>query len=305
MPSISAAANAARRVFLTGATGFLGRRLAARLVEAGHSVYALCLPGEAAPPGVTALPGDVTDAAAIATALEQARPARIFHLAAVGVTDPALAPAETCRVNVLGTIHLLEAARALDVQRLVLVGSSFEYGARRAEELLDPLNAYGASKAAAWAYARAAFNAWNAPVVWARPFQVYGPGQPAHTLIPAAIRAALSGADFEMTGGEQQRDFIYVDDVVDGLLALAEAPGIKGHAFDLGTGQLHRVRDVIARIWALTGATGQIRLGARPYRPGEVPALPAAVERTRRVVGWEARVGLEEGLRRTVGDFGF
>lgn len=291
-------------VFLTGATGFLGRRLAARLVEAGHAVFALCLPGEAAPPGVTPLPGDVTDAPSTAAALEQARPARIFHLAAVGVTDPALAPAETCRVNVLGTIHLLEAARTLDVQRLVLVGSSFEYGARRAEEMLDPLNAYGAAKVAAWAYARAAYNTWRAPVVWARPFQVYGPGQPAHTLIPAAIRAALSGADFEMTAGEQQRDFIYVDDVIAGLLALAEAPGIEGRSFDLGTGQLHRVRDVIARIWALTGATGQMRLGARPYRPGEVSALPAAVERTRRVVGWEARVGLEEGLRQTIADFG-
>ncbi len=289
-------------VFLTGATGFLGRRLAARLVEAGHPVFALCLPGEAAPPGVTALPGDVTDPQSVTAALAQARPTRIFHLAAVGVTDPAIPPAETCRVNVLGTLHLLEAARACDVQRLVLVGSSFEYGARRAEELLDPLNAYGASKAAAWAYARAAYNTWSAPVVWARPFQVYGPGQPAHALIPAAIHAARSGADFEMTAGEQQRDFIYVDDVVDGLLALAEAPAIEGRAFDLGTGQLHRLRDVIARVWALTGATGEMRLGARPYRPGEIPALPASVERTRRAVGWEARVGLGEGLRETVRD---
>jgi nucleoside-diphosphate-sugar epimerase len=134
-----------------------------------------------------------------------------------------------------------------------------------------------------------------------RPFQVYGPGQVPHTLIPAAIRAALTGEDLTMTPGEQERDFIYVEDVVEGMLAAAKAPGIEGQSLDLGTGQAHTVRQVVERVWAMTGAQGHILPGALPYRPGEVMRLTADAERTAHLTGWRARVGLEEGLRRTIG----
>jgi nucleoside-diphosphate-sugar epimerase len=290
-------------VFLTGATGFIGARLTARLLEAGIAVAALVLPSEVAhvPEGLRAFPGDVTDASAVASAIQATRPALILHLAAVGITHPGLPAVDACRVNVAGTLHVLEAARKVgSARRIVLVGTSYEYGARRGDVGLDPFNAYSASKVAAWAFARAAYNAWAAPVVWARPFQVYGPGQRARALVPAAIHAALHGEDIRTTAGEQQRDFIFVEDVVAGLLAAAVAPGIEGRAVDLGTGRLRAVRDVVARIWELTAAEGRILAGALPYRPGEVSAIPADVARTRRLTGWTARVRLDEGLSRTI-----
>jgi nucleoside-diphosphate-sugar epimerase len=145
------------------------------------------------------------------------------------------------------------------------------------------------------------WRAHGLPVVTVRPFQVYGPGQIPHTLIPAAIRAALDGEDLTMTPGEQRRDFIYVEDVVEGMLAAAQAPGIEGQSLDLGTGQAHTVRQVVERVWAMTGAQGHILPGALPYRPGEVMRLTADAERTAHLTGWRARVGLEEGLRRTIG----
>jgi UDP-glucose 4-epimerase len=103
-----------------------------------------------------------------------------------------------------------------------------------------------------------------------------------------------------MTRGEQQRDFVFVDDVVAGLITAAYAPGIDGRALDLGTGKLHCVREVIERIWARTGSRGTILAGALPYRPGEVPAIPANVQRTRLLTGWEAKVSLDEGLDLTI-----
>ncbi|RLG23273.1 NAD(P)-dependent oxidoreductase, partial [Methanosarcinales archaeon] len=142
--------------------------------------------------------------------------------------------------------------------------------------------------------------AYGLPVVTVRPFQVYGPGQPEHTLVPAAIRAALGGEDFPMTPGQQARDFIYVEDVVDGVVTAATAPGVEGRSLDLGTGQAHTVRQVVERVWAMTGAPGRILLGALPYRVGEVMHLSADADRTARLTGWRARVGLEEGLRRTI-----
>ena len=273
------------------------------MLATGADVAALVLPGEEAllPSGVRALPGDVTAADTVARAMAAVRPALIVHLAAVGVTNPGLPFTTACRVNVGGTINVLDAAQQVGTaRRIVLVGSSYEYGARRADDGLDPFNAYSASKVAAWAFARAAYNAWGAPVVWVRPFQVYGPGQRDRALIPAAIRAALDGADFRMTAGAQRRDFIFVADVIRGILAAATAPNVEGRVLDVGTGQLHPIRRVVERIWALAGAQGEILAGALPYRPGEVSAIPADVARTRLLTGWEARVGLDEGLRRTI-----
>ncbi len=290
-------------VFITGATGFIGSSLIRILRRGEAEVQALVLPGEAdsLPPDIPSYEGDVGDAVAVKSALMQARPDVFMHLAAVGLRTPNLSFQEACRVNVGGVLNALSAIRDHPtVRRLVLVGSAHEYGARRADDSLDPFSVYSASKAAAWAFARAAYNAWGAPVVWVRPFQVYGPGQRTEALIPAVIASALSGEDFAMTSGEQQRDFIFVDDICRGLIAAATVPDIEGRVLDLGTGTLRTVRAVVERLWALMDAEGTIHAGVLPYRPGEVPAIPADVARTYRLTGWRAQVSLADGLRRTV-----
>lgn len=297
---------AEQRVLVTGATGFIGCRLVRWLVEAQAQVYAGAAPGEAVE-RVDALPAraerlifDLRDAQAVQAAVAESAPQVVVHLAAVGVTDPGVDPGLALAVNTGGTLHLLEALKGRDVRRVVLAGTCHEYGAREAVEGLDPFNAYAASKVAAWAFGRMYWRAHGLPVAVVRPFQAYGPGQPAHTLIPAAIRAALAGEDFPMTPGEQQRDFIYVDDLVVGILAAAAAPGIEGDSLDLGTGRVRTVRQVVERVWAMTKARGLVLVGALPYRSGAVMCLVADADRTARLTGWRAQVGLDEGLRCTI-----
>jgi UDP-glucose 4-epimerase len=297
---------AGKRVLVTGAPGFIGQHLVRRLVGSGARVYAGGAPAEA-PERFARLPAqaqrlafDLRDAGVVWAIVAEAAPQIVFHLAAVGATDPGVDPGLALAVNAGGTLHLLDALVGQDVRRVVIVGTCYEYGAREAVEGLDPFNAYAASKVAAWAFGRMYWRTHGLPVVTARLFQVYGPGQPDHTLVPAALLAALAGADLPMTPGEQERDFIYVDDVVDGLLVAADATGIEGQSLDLGTGRVHTLRRVVERIWSMAGAQGQILPGALRYRPSEVMHLVADADRTARLTGWRATTSLESGLRRTL-----
>jgi nucleoside-diphosphate-sugar epimerase len=135
-------------VLVTGAAGFIGLRLVQRLVESGAQVWAGLAPDEAQE-RVAALPApversvfDLRGARAVRAATKDAAPQIVFHLAAVGVTDPGIDPALALAVNAGGTVHLLEALKGRDVERVVLVGTCYEYGARESVEGLDPFNAY-------------------------------------------------------------------------------------------------------------------------------------------------------------------
>lgn len=289
-----------KRVLITGATGFIGGHLVRQLSDRGAQVYAGASPGTESRPGSHSLTFDVRDFEAVKVAVEEADPKVVFHLAAAGVTNPAVDPTLALMVNTGGTLNLLEALRGGDVERIVLVGTSHEYGGREATEGLDPFSAYAASKVAAWAYGRTYWRAYGLPVVTVRLFQVYGPGQSPAALVPAAIRAALSGQDFPMTPGQQELDFVYVEDVVQGMAAAAEAPGVEGESLDLGTGVGSALRSIVDQIWQLTGAEGEIRAGAFPYRSGGPMRLVASAERTAELVGWRATTPLEEGLCTTI-----
>ncbi len=283
------------RYLITGANGFIGSHLARRLVNMGEQVQAW-----------TGVSGDVTrlrevkdrielravdlrNAADVAKALEPAAPAVIFHCAAVGVTDPFLPLDEAIRTNVYGTINLLRAVQGH--ARVVVLRTSGE---------IDALNVYAASKAAAWQFCRMYARTQGWPLVGAMPFQIYGPGQSTKNIVPAAIEAALAGKDFPMSSGRVRRDWIYIDDVIDALLALVQADRFDVESIEIGTGDLLTVRDVVAKIYSMAGRGGRPLLGALPDRAGEVETQHSDVEVTKLVLNWEPRVAMDAGLRLTI-----
>lgn len=283
------------RLLVTGATGFIGRRFVPAALAAGHEPVLLLREhhrnSRALPPDLARLPAvyaDLRDAGATRRAVEAAAPEAVLHLAAVGVTNPFLAADEAVAHNVLGTIHLVEAS----------VEKAGRFVVARTPGEREALNVYAASKAAAWQFCRMVARTRDLPVAGAMIFQAYGPGQTAHNLIPAAMAAARAGADFEMTPGNQVRDWIYVDDVVEGLLATLCRPLAPGTTVELGTGVGASVARVVERIYALCGSGGRPLPGALAPRPGESSEQIADAEGARKLLGWRAATSLDEGLRR-------
>jgi UDP-glucose 4-epimerase len=294
------------RMLITGATGFIGRKLVSRLVQAGESVAILARerdpslqpgwPPEIARlrPEIEVVYADLRNYPLTARAIRQARPDRVVHLAGAGVSQPFL-PLETAlRHNLYGTLHLMRACFNQDeppVQQL-LVGRT--PGERTA------MNHYAASKAAAWQLCRMYARTQGWPVNGAMIFQCYGPGQPQHNLIPAALAAARAGEAFAMTSGRAARDWIHVVDVAAGLQAAATGSLEPGATVELGTGCLTTVADVVRQIFDLVGGKGQPVVGALPDRPGEELLQAADARETTRLIGWQTTISLAEGLRRLV-----
>ncbi len=294
-------------VLVTGATGFIGPHLVRRLVAAGARVTCPVVSQaerRSLPSGVAAHVLDLRDAEAVPAAVRAVQPALVFHLAAVGVTEFGVNPLTAVQVNVTGTLNLLLALAGSGYRRLVFVGTSHEYGDNpppfREDQPPAPANVYAASKSAAWLFCRMYHQTQNWPLVGVRPFGVYGPGQRPPAFLPALIRSALRGHNFAMTGGEQVRDLVYVEDVVEGLLRAAATPGVEGQVFNLCSGQGVSLAELARRVVALMGDPVRVELGALPYRPDTIWRMVGDNARAREALGWQPAVSLDEGLRRTV-----
>jgi UDP-glucose 4-epimerase len=282
------------RCLVTGASGFLGHHLLAALEREGAEVTAVSrVPRSGGPADWRTV--DLEEREAIATLLDEVRPEVVFHLASLvtGRRDLELVlPA--FHANLAGTVHLLAATTRVGCRRVVLAGSMEEPDGDAA-----PSSPYAAAKAAASLYGRFFRAVYDAPVVTARIFMAYGPAQrDLAKVVPASILAALDGRSPRISSGARPVDWVYVEDVARGLVALAQAPGIEGATLDLGSGELTTVREVVERICHLAGGPAP-EVGALPDRPGESvrrAELAATGERT----GWRPEVGLDVGLERTL-----
>lgn len=290
------------RVLVTGASGFIGGRLASSLVTRGVEVHGVARPGREGelPPGVLPAIAELTDPAAVLALVRSVRPETVFHLAARVTGDRRLASAGSIVLdNLAQVVHLATALSDAGCGRLVLAGSMEEPGAGEPATAV-PGSPYAASKWAATGFVRMAHALYGLPVVVARLFMVYGPGQKdTSKLVPHVITALLAGESPALSSGLREVDWIHVDDVVDGLLAIAEASGVEGESLDLGSGRLVTIRRIVERIAERIASPGAPRFGALPDRPLERPVV-ADVARTRSRTGWYPRIDLEEGLRVTV-----
>jgi UDP-glucose 4-epimerase len=296
---------------VTGGAGFLGLALSNRLVRDNHQVRVLDDLSAGDPkrldPAVLFTRGDVADIPKLWTLLHGVD--CVYHLAArVSVAESILYPRDYNHVNVGGTVSVMEAMRDAGVKRVVLASSGALYGEQpqqpvAEDQLPNPNSPYGVSKLAAEYYVRTIGALWGIETVALRIFNAYGPGQltrPAHPpVIPQFLKQALSGGSLVVLGsGEQTRDFVYVDDVVEALVAAASARGIDQRVINIGSGVELSVNALVTMMERVTG--GPVNMIRNKDQSGGVSRLCADIALARRLLGFEPQVGLEEGLRKTM-----
>jgi nucleoside-diphosphate-sugar epimerase len=297
-----------RPVVVTGAAGFIGSNLSDRLIREGRRVIAV----DDLSQGVRSqVPLDAEFVELDVRAPELTEVLRgagaIFHLAAKNcISDCQQDPVAAASHNVTGTVNLLESARQAGVRRVIYAESSALYEGidtfPTPEDRIAPRSVYAVSKSAGREFAECYARFHDFELTALRYFCVYGPRQDYRRTVPpimtAFILELLAGRQPTIFGtGEKRRDFVYVDDVNDFHLQCLSDRRTIGGTYNLGSGVDHSVREIYAAIAALLGS---------PLEPRHAPDLPGEAQRTladvsrARALGWTPRVGLAEGLRRSI-----
>ena len=299
---------------VTGGAGFIGSHIATALAERGDRVRVLdnlstgSLENLAHLQGkIEFLPGDVLDRKILEQAVEAAEV--VFHQAALASVPRSVEkPLDTHAVCVTGTLNVLEIARHAGVRRVVYAGSSSAYGnqpymSKRESDPPAPLSPYAAAKLAGESYCQAFTATYGLETVVIRYFNVFGPRQDPQSeysaVIPIFVTAMLAGRQPTIFGdGRQSRDFTYIDNVVRGNLAAAEASDAVGRVFNVACGRQFSLLDLVASINNVLGTNIEPKF-AEP-RPGDVFESLADITAARQVLGYEPVVDFEEGLRRSI-----
>ena len=306
-----------KRVLVTGAGGFIGSQLVERLLEEGARVRAFVRYSSRADTGylryvppqwsgsLEVASGDLREWHTMRQAVQGCE--IVFHLGAlISIPYSYHHPYEVAEVNFMGTLNILMACKELGVRRLIHTSTSEVYGTARRVPIdeghpLQGQSPYSASKIGADKLAESFFCSYDLPVVTVRPFNTFGPRQTGRAVIPTIISQALGACTVHLGNLSTKRDFTYVADTVQGFLCAAEAPGVEGQVFNLGTGQEIAIGEIAQKIIRMVDQPVKIVVDPERLRPepSEVMRLLSDNSLARERLGWQPQVSLDQGLEQT------
>lgn len=302
------------RCLVTGGAGFIGSHIVRGLLNAGHSVRVLdnlCTGHrnnlEEVSDRIEFIEGDVTDPIACKEALSGVE--RVFHQAALASVPLSLErPLDTHSACATGTLNMLNESVKAKVRKFVYAASSSAYGdqptsSKRESDLPMPLSPYAVAKLCGEFYCQSYFHSFGLETVGLRYFNVFGPRQdpdsPYSAVIPIFVSRILSGQSAIVYGdGLQSRDFTFVANVVHGNLLAAERPNIGGRVFNLADGRQTTLNQLLKLLGQMLGIAPKVDY--QPARVGDVRESLADISLARRLLGYEPKFNLEEGLKQTI-----
>lgn len=297
-------------IVITGGSGFIGKHLSVALLANGFRVTQLVrsiVPGCQYEQKQIAF--DLNDRKKVQDCIATLQPNYAIHLASSKDRINSKAGfRDSYEKNVSMSLNLIDACLNLsDFKRLVFLGSCDEYG--QASSPFDesqreiPANAYGLSKLAVTKILSGLYHSFQFPSVILRPTVIYGPGQGDEMFLPALVNSLLMGKEFAMTSGEQMRDFIYVDDVVEAIIkALNADEHVNGKVINIGAGVASKIKNIATLVADSIhpDILKLIKFGAVQYRANEVMDYSVVIARAKELLGWYPKTSMESGIQSTI-----
>jgi len=292
-----------KRILITGGSGFIGRHLVKRLLDYGAEVTIIDrnLLGE--DHGIQC---DICDEEGLRKVIQDFDPEIVFHLAAsINRTSEFDALKEIIQINLIGTGNLLDILRKQSsCKAIVVAGTSEEYGHNatpfKEDFREDPVSLYSFSKVSMTYLCQMMVNVYKLPITILRAALVYGPGQEESMFVPALIKGLMRDEEFRMTKGEQTRDLIYIDDLIEAYIKAGTREQHSGEIFNVGSGVPYKMKEIASWIAKSLDKESLLAVGARDYRESEIMSYYVDVSKAAKVLGWMPIVSLKSGLQRTI-----
>jgi nucleoside-diphosphate-sugar epimerase len=301
------------RILVTGGAGFVGSHLVKKLVaQKDHELYSLkrYVTGRdvlGAEHGVKTVFCDLRDQFAVRAAIREVQPEVVMHLAAVSPVSYSFDhPNEVLDTNLTGTVNLAESClrEVPQFKHFLFASTSETYGngpvPKREDSPQAPNSPYSVSKQAAEKYIFYMWGAYKFPMTVLRPFNTYGRRDNTQYLVERILVQMLRGETVKLGDPTPERDLIYVEDHADAYLACLDNPKAIGEAFNFATGDKITVKALAEKLKELTGFRGEILWNTIPRRPLDIQVMYGDASKAKSVLGWQPKVTLEEGLRRTI-----
>lgn len=300
-----------KKVLITGATGFVGSSLLRRCLQENAEVHILTT--EASDKWrindvINRVHGhcvDLLDCGQLTKIVSDINPKIIFHLAAYGVYAFQKDVNKVMETNFLGTINLVNACKNIEFELFVNTGSSFEYGIKSVplneNDMLEPINEYGISKAASTLYCQGISKIENKSMATLRLFTPYGYYEKLPRLIPSVIISCLKSKNPKVSSPESVRDFVFIDDVVDAYIKLVDnSHKAKGEIFNIGYGKQSSIGDAVDIIIGLIGGNVVPEWGSIQDNRIESRMWQADISKAEILLNWKPKYNLDQGLRNTI-----
>lgn len=301
------------KILITGATGFIGSNLTRKLVEENYDLY-IILRKESNTwrikdilEKINLVYADLSDYNTLKREINRIKPDYIFHLATYG-SYPDLQKDGNLMIqtNILGTYNLLQATKDINYKCFVHTGSSSEYGIKETSisetDILEPSDHYGVTKASATLLCQTFSKIHKKNIVILRPFSVYGPYEKGSRFGPYVIMNCLQKKEINITSGEQKRDFIFINDVIDIYLKIMNKDNISGQIFNVGIGTDHSIKETAKIIFELTGNDlNLLKIGAKKMRKIEaITSWKANISKMQKILNYKPKHNLKEGMEKTI-----